>query len=213
VLCLETQGRGIRAFLRDLTLGQLVMTVALLPLTQWFFGEASLVGALSNLFAVPIVSFVIVPCALIGVLLLLICPPLATPVLQLAAWLTHMQWWVLERTATWPGAHWFLPEVKLFALVLAIIGAAWLFMPRGVPLRALGALLFLPLIWPCVSSRMSAHFRHGCSMLDRDCRWWCARATMSWSTTPARFIHPGSTWVKPWSSRRCMHSVWTAWTY
>lgn len=148
VLCLETQGRGVRAFLRDLTLGQLVMTIALLPLTQWFFGEASLVGTLSNLLAVPIVSFVIVPCALIGVLLLLICPPLAAPVLQLAAWLTHMQWWVLERTATWPGAHWFLPEVKLFALILAIVGAAWLFMPRGVPLRALGALLFLPLIWP-----------------------------------------------------------------
>nr|WP_325050583.1 DNA internalization-related competence protein ComEC/Rec2 [Dyella dinghuensis] len=148
VLCLETQGRGVRAFLRDLTLGQLVMTVALLPLTQSFFGEASLVGALSNLLAVPIVSFVIVPCALMGVLLLLICPPLATPVLQLAAWLTHMQWWVLERTATWPGAHWFLPEVKLVALILAIVGAAWLFMPRGVLLRALGVLLFLPLIWP-----------------------------------------------------------------
>ena len=148
VLCLETQGRGVRAFLRDLTLGQLVMTVALLPLTQWFFGEASLVGALSNLLAVPVVSFVIVPCALIGLLLLMICPPLATPVLQLAAWLTHMQWWVLEKTATWPGAHWFLPEVKLWALVLATLGAAWLFMPRGVPLRVLGALLFLPMIWP-----------------------------------------------------------------
>ena len=148
ILCLETQGRGIRAFLRDLTMGQLVMTVALLPLTQWFFGEASLVGALSNLVAVPFVSFIIVPCALIGVLLLLICPPLATPVLQLAAWLTHMQWWLLEKTAAWPGAHWFLPEVRPWALVLATLGAAWLFMPRGVPLRALGAFLFLPLIWP-----------------------------------------------------------------
>jgi competence protein ComEC len=148
VLCLETQGRGVSAFLRDLTLGQLVMTVALLPLTQWFFGEASLVGALSNLLAVPIVSFIIVPCALIGLLVLLICPPLATPVLRLAAWLTHMQWWVLEKTAAWPGAHWFLPEVKLWTLVLATLGAAWLFMPRGIPLRALGALLFLPLIWP-----------------------------------------------------------------
>jgi competence protein ComEC len=148
VLCLDTQGRGVGAFLRDLLLGQLVMTVALLPLTQWFFGEASLVGALSNLLAVPMVSFVIVPCALIGVLLLLICPPWAAPVLRLAAWLTHMQWWVLEKTATWPGAHWFLPEVKPWALALATLGAMWLFMPRGMPLRALGVLLFLPLIWP-----------------------------------------------------------------
>lgn len=148
ILCLETQGRGIRAFLHELTLGQLVMTVALLPLTLWFFGEASLVGALSNLIAVPFVSFVIVPCALIGVLLLMICPPLATPMLQLAALLTHAQWWLLEQTATWPGAHWFLPAVQPWALLLALLGATWLFMPRGVPLRVLGAWLFLPLLWP-----------------------------------------------------------------
>jgi competence protein ComEC len=148
ILCLETQGRGIRAFLRELTAGQLVMTVALLPLSMWFFGEASLVGALSNLVAVPFVSFVIVPCALIGVLLLMICPPLATPTLRLAAWLTHAQWWLLEQTATWPGAHWFLPAVQPWALGLAMFGAAWLFMPRGVPLRVFGALLFLPLLWP-----------------------------------------------------------------
>jgi competence protein ComEC len=148
ILCLETQGSGIRAFLRELTAGQWVMTVALLPLTQWFFGEASLVGALSNLLAVPFISFVIVPCALIGVLLLMICPPLATPVLQCAGKLSHAQWWLLEQTATWPGAHWYLPAVQAWALVLATLGALWLFMPRGVPLRIFGVLMFLPMVWP-----------------------------------------------------------------
>jgi competence protein ComEC len=29
-----------------------------------------------------------------------------------------------------------------------MLGAAWMFMPRGVPLRTLGAALFLPLLWP-----------------------------------------------------------------
>lgn len=148
ILCMDAKGRGVRAFLRELTVGQLVMTVALLPLTLWFFGEASLVGAFSNLVAVPFVSFVIVPCALFGMLLLMLCPPLATPVLWLAGWLTHAQWWLLEQTATWPGAHWYLPAVKPWALVFATLGAIWLFAPRGVPLRALGALLFLPLLWP-----------------------------------------------------------------
>jgi competence protein ComEC len=148
ILCLQTEGRGIRAFLRELSLGQIVMTVALLPLTLWFFGEASLVGALSNLVAVPFVSFVIVPCALIGLLWLLLCPPLATPVLWVAGWLTHAQWWMLEQTAEWPGAHWFLPAVQVWALLLAMLGAIWLFMPRGVPLRAFGVLLFLPLLCP-----------------------------------------------------------------
>lgn len=148
MLCLQARGRGLRAFVHELTAGQLVMTVALLPLSLWFFGQASLVGALSNLIAVPLVSFVIVPCALGGMLLLGACPPLATPVLWVAAHIAHAQWWLLEQMATWPGAHWYLPTLQPAALLLALLGALWLFLPRGVPLRWLGLLLFLPLLWP-----------------------------------------------------------------
>lgn len=148
MLCMGTQGRGLRAFLHELSAGQLVMTLSLLPLTVWFFGESSLVGALSNLIAVPFVSFVIVPVTLVGMILLGACPPLAQPVFWCAAKLSHAQWWLLERMATWPGAHWYLPEVSAGALVLATLGAAWLFMPRGVPMRWLSVWLFLPLLWP-----------------------------------------------------------------
>ncbi|MGH8172471.1 MAG: ComEC/Rec2 family competence protein, partial [Rhodanobacteraceae bacterium] len=76
MLCL-TPGPGVIAFFRDLGFGQIVMTLSLLPLTVWFFGEASLIGAFSNLIAVPFVSFVIVPLRLAAVLALLIAPPLA----------------------------------------------------------------------------------------------------------------------------------------
>jgi competence protein ComEC len=148
MLCLQSRGRGLRAFAHELSAGQMVMTVSLLPLSLWFFGEASLVGALSNLLAVPVISFVIVPCALAGVLAMALCPPLAAPVLWLAAKLAHAQWWLLETTATWPGAHWYLPTVQPWAMVLALIGSTWLFMPRGVPLRWLGVVLFLPLLLP-----------------------------------------------------------------
>ena len=148
MLCLDARPRGLRGFLHELSAGQLVMTVALLPLTLWFFGEASLVGALSNLIAVPFVSFVIVPCALLGTLLLLLAPSAAAPVLKLAALFAHAQWWLLERMANWPGAHWYLPGVTPWALLLAMLGALWLFAPRGLPLRGLGLLLFLPLVWP-----------------------------------------------------------------
>jgi competence protein ComEC len=147
MLCLS-RGQGLLGFLRELSIGQLVMTVSLLPLTVWFFGEASLVGALSNLIAVPLISFVIVPLCLVGILCLLIVPVLASPVLIAAGWLAHAQWWLLERMATWPGAHWYLPEVAPWALLLAMLGAGWLFLPRGVPARSLGLLLFLPLLLP-----------------------------------------------------------------
>lgn len=157
MLCL-TRGRGLLGFLRELSVGQLVMTVSLLPLTVWFFGQASLVGALSNLIAVPLISFVIVPLCLLGILALLIVPACATPPLIVAACLAHAQWWLLERMATWPGAHWYLPEVAPWAMLLATAGAAWMFLPRGIPLRALGAVLFLPLLWPQRPPPLNAAF-------------------------------------------------------
>ncbi|HXD38887.1 MAG TPA: ComEC/Rec2 family competence protein, partial [Rhodanobacter sp.] len=159
MLCLQARGRGVRAFLHELSAGQMVMTVGLLPLSLWFFGQASLVGALSNLVAVPLVSFAIVPCALGGTLLLGLCPPAATPVLWVAAKLAHAQWWLLEQTAGWPGAQWYLPSVQPLALLLALAGALWLFMPRGAPLRWLGALLFLPLLYPVLTAPSAGAFR------------------------------------------------------
>lgn len=148
MLCLVRGPRSLRGFVHELSAGQLVMTIALLPLGIWFFGEASLVGALSNLVAVPLVSFVIVPLCLLATLALLLVPALATAPLLPAAWIAHQQWRLLEWAATWPGAHGYLPEPSPLALLLAMLGAAWLLLPRGVPARLLGAALFLPLLLP-----------------------------------------------------------------
>lgn len=147
MLCLA-RGHGLAGFVRELGVAQILMTVSLLPLTAWFFGQSSLVGALANLIAVPLVSFVIVPLALLGTLLLLTLPALAAPPLIGAGWIVHAQWWLLERMATWPGAHWYLPGVTPWAVLLALLGALWLFLPRAIPARALGVILFLPLLWP-----------------------------------------------------------------
>jgi competence protein ComEC len=142
------RGRGWAGRLRELGAGQLLMSVALLPLTVWFFGEVSLVGVLANLIAVPVVSLVIVPLCLLGLLALLILPVAAVLPLTLAAAVAHAQWRLLEQMASWPGAHGYLPEAAPWALALAMLGAAWMFLPRGVPARGLGALLFLPLLLP-----------------------------------------------------------------
>jgi competence protein ComEC len=59
-----------------------------------------------------------------------------------------MQWlWVpLERVAAWPESARWLPEPALPALLLALAGAVWCLLPRGVPGRALAACLLLPLL-------------------------------------------------------------------
>ncbi len=60
--------RAVRGGLRT----QVVATVGLAPLTMLFFQQVSLVGFVANLVAIPLVTLLITPLALLGVLL----PPL-----------------------------------------------------------------------------------------------------------------------------------------
>jgi competence protein ComEC len=129
-----------------------VAVLGLLPLTVWFFGQASLPGPLTNLIGIPWISLVVVPTALLGVLADAISHRLGAMVWQLAAWLMDQLWWLLDQVAHWPGAMQWLPEPSLFALILAVIGAFWLLLPRGTPGKLLAAVLFLPLLWPVTNT-------------------------------------------------------------
>ena len=139
---------GWRGHLKEIGLAPLLMTVALLPLTVWFFGQASLVGPLANLVAVPFVSFVIVPVDLVACALLFVWPAAGHLMVHLCAYLVDALWWLLVHLAAWKPAMQYLPQASLLAFALACVGAVWLLAPRGVPARVLGALLLLPLCWP-----------------------------------------------------------------
>lgn len=137
-----------RGWWRELAGAQGAMSLGLLPLSVWFFGQGSLVGPLANLLAVPFVSFVVVPLTLAGTALLLPLPAAGGVLLGWAHAALQAQWWLLQRLAALPGAQWWLPEPTAWAFVLALLGAVWLLLPKGVPLRWAGVCLFLPLLWP-----------------------------------------------------------------
>ncbi|MDR3386251.1 MAG: DNA internalization-related competence protein ComEC/Rec2 [Rudaea sp.] len=147
MLCLGGSTRR-RAWWRELATAQGVASLGLLPLSIWFFGQSSLIGPLANLVAVPWICFLVLPLTVLASLIVLIAPALGAPLLQVAGWAMQALWWVLERMASWPGSLWFFPEPAPWALVLAMLGALCLLLPRGVPARALGLLLLLPLLWP-----------------------------------------------------------------
>jgi competence protein ComEC len=75
---------------------QAVATVGLAPLTLVFFQQLSLVGFAANLVAIPLVTLLVVPLAMAGVLL----PPLWS----LAAALVQGLMAMLEALAAWPWA-------------------------------------------------------------------------------------------------------------
>ena len=61
MFCVAPRSAGWRGWIGELLRAQAAMSVALLPMSLWWFGSASLVGFLANLLAAPLVSFAIVP--------------------------------------------------------------------------------------------------------------------------------------------------------
>lgn len=119
---------------------QLAITLALTPALLLLFNAFSLVSPVANAFAIPLVSFVVTPLALLAILV-----PFA-PLLELAHWVAALMMAWLEWLAGSPLAMW-QQATPPFALALAgMIGAAWLLLPRGTPARAVGALAMVPML-------------------------------------------------------------------
>jgi len=135
------QARGWRAMLAQWGATQWAVTVGSLPLILLLFQQFSLVSPLANALAIPLVSFVITPLALLFAVLP--WPPL----LQFDHWLMTQLMLLLEWLADWP--FWQQSASPPWTSVLAGVGVLWLLLPRGFPARWLGLCLLLPaLFWP-----------------------------------------------------------------
>ncbi|HEY3432829.1 MAG TPA: DNA internalization-related competence protein ComEC/Rec2 [Rhodocyclaceae bacterium] len=133
------QGKGITGALADWGRAQWAMTVGMVPLMLLLFQQFSLVSPLANGVAIPLVSFVVTPLALLATL------PGLGMLLVPAAWLTEL----LLQGCTWLAstswAVWQQHAPPVWALAAGVIGTFWCLAPKGFPARWVGAVLFLPL--------------------------------------------------------------------
>lgn len=118
---------------------QWAVTVALVPLLLAMFQQVSLISPLANALAIPLVSLVVVPLALAGVVI-----PVDA-ILQLAQWIMAVCLVALEWLSRLPDAAWQQHAPPPWSVPLALAGAVWLLLPRGFPARWLGAVALLPL--------------------------------------------------------------------
>ena len=123
---------------------QYAVTVGMVPLTLLLFAQISLISPLANALAIPLISFVVTPLALLGSVL---PAPLSGALLQLAHWLVAMLASFLQYLSRQPFAVWSAPTPGFWLFALAMLGALWLLAPRGWPLRWLGLLCWLPLFF------------------------------------------------------------------
>ena len=118
---------------------QWAMTLGLAPLLVALFQQVSVVSPLANALAIPLVSLVVVPLALLGVLV-----P-GSLVLEAAHAAMALCGALLEWLARLPAAVWEQHAPSAWAVAAAVAGIVWMLLPRGFPARWVGAAALLPL--------------------------------------------------------------------
>ncbi len=135
-----------RSRLADLSMAarlQLAITLGLVPLTMLLFGQVSLVSPVANAVAIPLISFLVTPLCLIGSFLPWSWGDVLLKVSHaLIEWLAEL----LTILSDFSFAVWSAPVPEAWMFVSALLGTAWLLMPRGWPVRWLGMLAWTPLL-------------------------------------------------------------------
>lgn len=126
---------------------QWVITLGLIPISLMLFQQTSLVSFLANTLAVPAVGILVLPLCLSGALILLIWPLAGHWLLVAAAKIIAVIWWLLAKLAQSPAAIWQQSIDYPWILATTIIAVLLLLAPRGLPVRWLGALWLLPLLY------------------------------------------------------------------
>jgi competence protein ComEC len=127
-----------------------VATIGLAPLSLAFFQQISLVGFAANLMAIPLVTLLITPLTLLGVLL----PPVWTA----AAWLEQGLSVYLQWLASAPAVVWSAAAAPPWAVAAGLLAALLAVLPLPWRLRVLALPLVLPLLFPHVDRPAEGRF-------------------------------------------------------
>ena len=136
---------GVPSWWRGLLHAQWAMALGLLPAMLALGLPVSLSGPLANLIAIPWISLLVVPSALLGSALLWI-PWLGEAILGLVGWLLAVLFELLGLIAAWQPA-WLSGALPFWAWALVALGTLVLLLPAGVPMRVLGLPLLAPLLF------------------------------------------------------------------
>ena len=136
---------------RSWALPQLAVTVGLAPLVLLWFAEQPIIGPVANAVAIPFVGVAVVPALLSGALCLLLPGGVAHAAGEfLLGTGVHALGWLyalLELLAAHGPRYTLSVEPSIPSTALAMVGAAIVLAPPGLPGRWAGVLWFAPLLW------------------------------------------------------------------
>ena len=136
----RTPAPGLGGRARGLLREQMVITLALSPLGLVLFGQVSLVGVVANLAAVPWVTLVVTPLAMVGVFL--------APAWELAVASLAPLSWLLDALLALPVVQAAVPAGPAWVVLPALAGGGLLVLRMPWAWRLLGLPLVVPLfLW------------------------------------------------------------------
>jgi competence protein ComEC len=116
--------RSTGRFVLGLMLTGIVVEVALMPIALFHFHKSGLYGALANLIAIPLTTFVIMP--LEALALLFDSVGAGAPFWIATGWGLELLLMLARSVAAWPGAIATLPTMPVPAFSLVLSGGLWL---------------------------------------------------------------------------------------
>ena len=139
---------------------QWVITLMMLPVLAWLFNQVSWVSIFANAVAIPVLTFVVTPFALILALAAALFSPtdnvILTALLSTLASLAHapLEWtlWWVKTLAALPVAAFDVASSSVVWLVWALIGVIWAVLPPFSGSRNFGWFMLLPILNPPVNS-------------------------------------------------------------
>ncbi len=153
LLWLSARRTGRLHWLRGWAGTQWAATLASFPLLLFLFQQLPLVSPLANAVAIPLVSLVVTPLALLGAL-----DP-SGMLLLAAERLFAVTDWLLGWLAALPHASVTLPAPPLWTLLPAGCGVLLLLMPAGFAGRWLAPAFLLPMLLPRSEPLPAGHYR------------------------------------------------------
>ncbi|HIO97820.1 MAG TPA: DNA internalization-related competence protein ComEC/Rec2 [Leucothrix sp.] len=137
---------------------QVVLSLGMLPLTLLFFGNASLTSPIANLFAIPWVSFIVVPLSLLGLAFMPISSYLSNGLFNISALSIDWLFLGLSYLSDLSINDLNMAGVPTVYLTLAFLGLLFLLLPKGFPARWLGVIAFLPALFFTVDRPKEGEF-------------------------------------------------------
>ncbi len=131
---------------------QWAATLGSLPLLLLLFQQMPLASPLANAIAIPLISSVVTPLALLGAL-----DPTGL-LLQLAHWLLTQTLWLISPLAE-SRLQWTQAAPPGWLILPAALATALLLLPRGAPGKLACCALLLPLLLPLHQALPQGHFR------------------------------------------------------